>query len=188
MCYVLLFYNQYIYGELSIFLLFILSLDTPDEVIYYHFCHLSDLIIFYQYLSQISNMCCLLISVTIFWGNQSIPYLLYWDYEANNHTSFYICWSSGNIKHMFMSIKNPISTTLIIYSSKKLSIFNFTHHLFFQNTFNLSSRCKQVNTRIEAYSKINILPFYFTENPNKIVQPIALQKYRLYIGVDLILV
>ena len=31
-CYVLLFYNQYIYGELSILILFILSQDTPTEV------------------------------------------------------------------------------------------------------------------------------------------------------------
>ena len=83
-----------------------------------------------------------------------------------------------------MSIKNTSSNTLIIYSSKTISICNFIHRLFFQNTIKLSSSCEQVNTRIEAYSKINMLPYYFLANPNKSVHPIALQQYRLYIGVD----
>ena len=41
-CYVLTFYNQYIYSELSILILFILPRDTPAEVIYSHFRHFSD--------------------------------------------------------------------------------------------------------------------------------------------------
>ena len=85
---------------------------------------------------------------------------------------------------MFMSINNPSSTTLIIYSPKTLSILNFTHNLLFQNIFNFSSHCKQVNTKIEAYPKINLFMCYLTAKPNKSVHPIALQKCRLYIGVD----
>ena len=48
---------------------------------------------------------------------------------------------------MFMSINNPSSTPLIIYSFKKLSICKFTHDLFFQNTFKLSPCCKQVSNK-----------------------------------------
>ena len=44
-CYVLFFYNKYSYSELSIFVLFILSRDTPDEV---HF------LLFYFDLQQIN--------------------------------------------------------------------------------------------------------------------------------------
>ena len=51
-------------------------------------------------------------------------YLLYLDLFIQNHPSFAICWSSGKKKHMSMLINNPISTTLIIYSSKVLSILH----------------------------------------------------------------
>ena len=41
-CYVLYLYNQYIYGELSISVLFVLLQDTSAEVIYSNFRHFSD--------------------------------------------------------------------------------------------------------------------------------------------------
>ena len=50
-CYVLSVYNQYIYGELSIFVLFILSRDTPFEVhlllLYFDLRHKQYFIMFY---------------------------------------------------------------------------------------------------------------------------------------------
>ena len=50
-CFVLSFYNQYIYCELSILVLFILSRDIPDEVhfllLYFDICHQRYFIMFY---------------------------------------------------------------------------------------------------------------------------------------------
>ena len=43
---VYLVYNHYIYGDSSVFLIFILSLDTPNEV---------HLLIFYLYLQEIRH-------------------------------------------------------------------------------------------------------------------------------------
>ena len=135
--------------------------DIPAEVIYSHFRHFLDWSIFYQFSHKFRICAVLLFSVTIVWGCKRIPYHVYLYNYLQNHPSFSISQSSGKIKHMFISINNLSSTTLIIYSSRTLLIFNFTHHLFFQNTFNFSSRFEQVNTRIEAYSKINLFPCYF---------------------------
>ena len=150
---------------------------------YSYFCHISDWSIFYQFFSKKSNLCYLCInvshkfwiravfvfSVTIFWGIQRNIYLLYLDIDIQNHPSFSICLSSGKKTHFN------------VYQQSK---FNYTHHLFFQNTFNLSSRCEQVSTRIEAYYKSNLFSCYFLVKTHKSVQPIALQQYILYIGVD----
>ena len=75
-----------------------------------------------------------------------------------------------------MSLNNPSSTTLVIYFSKNISIYNYTHQLFFQNTFNFLSRFEQVSTSIEAYSKSNIFTCFYPEKTNKSVNPIALQQ------------
>ena len=67
-------------------------------------------------------------------------------------------------------------TTLIIYSSKKLSICNFNHHLWSQNTSNFSSRFQQVITRRGGrfWNKLCNL----TEKTNESVNPIALRKIK----------
>ena len=88
---------------------------------------------------------------------------------------------------MFIYINTLWLTTLIIYSSKTLSICNFTHHLCSQNTSNFSSYCQQVSTRREGkfWNQLcNIMA-----KPNNSVHPISLKKKqtvywsRLNIGV-----
>ena len=75
---------------------------------------------------------------------------------------------------MFIYISTLRLNTLIIYSSKTLSICNFTHHLCPQNTSSLSSRCQQVSTRrgdqfLNQWCNL-------TAKPNKSVHPIYLQQ------------
>ena len=116
---------------------------------YSYFCHLSDWSIFYQFFLQISNMGCLCIFRHNIWGSQRITFLLYFDFDLQNHPPFAICRSLGKKKHMLMSINNPSSTTLILYYSKIIII---CHHVV-----------KKSSTRIEAYSKSNIFPCFFGE-------------------------
>ena len=87
-----------------------------------------------------------------------------------------------SVQHIFMYINTLRLTTLIIYSSKTLSICNFAHHLFSQNTYNLSSRCQQFSTRRGGRFRNQLCNI--TAKPNKSVYPISLKKYILYIGMD----
>ena len=68
-----------------------------------------------------------------------------------------------------MSVNNPISTTLIIYSSKK---YWFVIKLS-------TSQDKDKN----PFWKLSV-SLLFLVNPNKSVYRIALQQYILYLGAD----
>ena len=70
-----------------------------------------------------------------------------------------------------MSINNSSSTTIIIFSSKTLSICNYTHNSFLKNTFNLSSRCEQVSTRIESYFQNNMFSCFFRKIQIRVCSP-----------------
>ena len=66
----------------------------------------------------------------------------------------------------FRSTEPPLIFYLLVIRSEKIHVnvyqqskLNYTHHLFFPKTINLSSYCQQVRTRIEAYFKSNIYLF-----------------------------
>ena len=107
--------NPYSYGELSIFVPFLLLREKHAEVIYSYFRHFSDQSFIYHQFSQFSNMCCLFhFSHNILRQSKyTIEFLL--RYRSKEHPSFAISWSLGNIKHMFMYINNLRLSTLIIY-------------------------------------------------------------------------
>ena len=88
---------------------------------YYYYYYFSDWSIFYQFSHKFRICAFFVFSVTFFWGIQIIPYTLLFYLNLNNHPSFAICWSACKEKHMSMSINNPSSTILIIYSSKTIS-------------------------------------------------------------------
>ena len=75
--------------------------------------------------------------------------------------------------HIFMYINTLRLSTLVIYSYKK-NLCNVTHHLWSQNTSNLSSHCLQVSTS-RGGQFLNQL-CNITVIPNKSLYPIDIQQ------------
>ena len=83
--YVYLVYNQYIYVELSIYVLFILSQDTPAEVNCHFWCFCQIEVSFINFPNKTRICAVFVFSVTIFLYSKRITYLFYWVFKAKNH-------------------------------------------------------------------------------------------------------
>ena len=100
--------------------------------------------------------------------------------------------SKNSITFFYISIyRTTLHLVFVGHQIRKIHVnvyqqskFRYTYHLLFQNSFNFSSHCEQVSTRIEACSESNLLLCYFRVKRNKIAHPITLQQYILYLGVD----
>ena len=87
-----------------------------------------------------------------------------------------------NFDFLFQSTKPPFLWYLLVTRQGKthanvykLSKLKFTHQLFYQQNFNLSSHCQQVSTSIGCRLRKLYISCYFSVNPNKSVHPTSLQ-------------